>query len=130
MPTSNAPNNWMKALRNLIKFNEATLHEINDQEAEEMFTMCLTKLASAYPNRPIIAFNTLEAFFFLLKYRQRNWTFIPRGSKLHDQAKNLAIRIQDNSDKPKTRTLARMFIEYLDWEGNDDGMGSIFEGDD
>jgi len=130
MPTSNAPNNWMKALRNLIKFNEATLHEINDQEAEEMFTMCLTKLASAYPNRPIIAFNTLEALFFLLKYRQRNWTFIPRGSKLHDQAKNLAIRIQDNSVKPKTRSLARMFIEYLDWEGNDDGMGSIFEGDD
>ncbi len=130
MPTSNAPNNWMKALRNLIKLNEATLHEINDEEAEEMFTMCLTKLASAYPSRPIIAFNTLEALFFLLKYRQRNWTFIPRGSTLHKQAKNLAIRIKNSSEKPKTRALAKMFIEYLDWEGNDDGMGSIFEGDD
>ncbi len=130
MPTSNAPNNWMKALRNLIKLNEATLHEINDEEAEEMFTMCLTKLASAYPSRPIIAFNTLEALFFLLKYRQRNWTFIPRGSTLHNQAKNLAIRIKNSSEKPKTRALAKMFIEYLDWEGNDDGMGSIFEGDD
>lgn len=130
MPTSNAPNNWMKALRNLIKFNEATLHEIDDEQAEAMFALCLTKLASAYPERPQIAFNTLEALFFLLKYRQRNWAFISRDTKLHAESKNLANIIRRSTPKPKTELLAAKFIEYLDWEGNDDGMGSIFEGDD
>lgn len=130
MPTSNAPNNWMKALRNLIKFNEATLHEIDDEQAGAMFAMCLTKLASAYPARPLIAFNTLEALFFLLKYRQRNWGFIPRGSRIYNDAKALAEAIKRDTPKPKTEKLAIKFIEFLDWEGNDDGMGSIFEGDD
>ena len=130
MPTSNAPNNWMKALRNLIKFNEATLHEIDDEQAEAMFALCLTKLASAYPERPQIAFNTLEALFFLLKYRQRNWAFISRDTTLHAEAKNLANIIRRSTPKPKTELLAAKFVEFLDWEGNDDGMGSIFEGDD
>lgn len=127
---SSAPNNWMKALRNLIKFNEKALHEIGDEQAKQMFTICLVKLDEAYRGRPIITFNTLEALFFLLKYRQRNWAFIPRDSDLYDQAHSLASAIRRNTSKAKTKTLAAKFIEFLDWEGNDDGMGGIFEGDD
>jgi hypothetical protein len=130
MPESSGPNNWMKALRNLIKFNEKTLHEIDDVQAEAMFRMCLTKLDSAYPNKPIITFNSLEALFFLLKYRQRNWAFIPRESTTYKDAKALAEAIKRGTPKPKTKKLAIKFIEFLDWEGNDDGMGGIFEGDD
>jgi hypothetical protein len=95
-----------------------------------MFRMCLTKLASAYPNKPIITFNSLEALFFLLKYRQRNWAFIPRESTTYKDAKALAEAIKRGTPKPKTKKLAIKFIEFLDWEGNDDGMGGIFEGDD
>jgi hypothetical protein len=128
---SSAPNNWMKALRNLIKFNEATLSEIDDDQAKRMFCLCLVKLREAKENRkPIVTFNCLEALFFLLKYRQRNWDFIPRGSYAYKDAKALAEEIRDNTLKPKTESLAIKFIEFLDWEGNDDGMGSIFEGDD
>lgn len=129
-PDSTAPNYWMKALRNLIKFNEITLHEIDDGQAEAMFSICLTILTSAHPNRPIITFNSLEALFFLLKYRQQNWGFIPRGADLYKEAKALAEEIRDETTKPKTGKLAIKFLDFLDWEGNDDGMGSIFEGDD
>lgn len=129
-PDSTAPNYWMKALRNLIKFNEKTLHEIDDGQAEAMFSICLTILTSAHPNRPIITFNSLEALFFLLKYRQQNWGFIPRGTDLYKEAKALAEEIRDETTKPKTGKLAIKFLDFLDWEGNDDGMGSIFEGDD
>jgi hypothetical protein len=128
---SSAPNNWMKALRNLIKFNEATLGEIDDDQANAMFCLCLVKLREAKDSRkPIVTFNCLEALFFLLKYRQRNWDFIPRGSDPYKVAKALAEEIRNNTLKPKTASLAIKFIEFLDWEGNDDGMGGIFEGDD
>ena len=131
MPGSSAPNNWMKAMRNLIKFNEETLHEIDDEQAEELFTLCLRKLQESHGlSKPIVTFNCLEALFFLLKYRQRNWAFIPRESTLYDDAKRLARRIELHTSKPKTEKLAKKFIEFLDWEGNDDGMGGIFEGDD
>jgi hypothetical protein len=127
---SSAPNNWMKALRNLIKFNEKTLHEIDDEQAEAMFSMCLNKLSQAYHDeRPIITFNSLEALFFLLKYRQRNWAFIPRDSILYAKAKSMAESIRRNTMNPKTKKLAVKFVEFLDWEGNDDGMGGIFEGE-
>jgi hypothetical protein len=120
----------MKALRNLIKFNEKTLHEIDDEQAEAMFSMCLNKLSQAYHDeRPIITFNSLEALFFLLKYRQRNWAFIPRDSILYAKAKSMAESIRRNTMNPKTKKLAVKFVEFLDWEGNDDGMGGIFEGE-
>lgn len=131
MPNSTGPNNWMKAMRNLIKFNEKTLHEIDDEQAEAIFCMCLEKLREAYHgHRPIITFNSLEALFFLLKYRQRNWSFIPRDSAIYTEAKGLAEVIKRGTTKLKTKKLAVKFIEFLDWEGNDDGMGGIFEGDD
>jgi hypothetical protein len=131
MPNSTGPNNWMKAMRNLIKFNEKTLHEIDDDQAEAIFCMCLEKLREAYhSHRPIITFNSLEALFFLLKYRQRNWSFIPRDSAIYTEAKGLAEAIKRGTTKLKTKKLAVKFIEFLDWEGNDDGMGGIFEGDD
>ena len=131
MPNSTGPNNWMKAMRNLIKFNEKTLHEIDDDQAEAIFCMCLEKLREAYhSHRPIITFKSLEALFFLLKYRQRNWSFVPRDSAIYTEAKGLAEAIKRGTTKLKTKKLAVKFIEFLDWEGNDDGMGGIFEGDD
>jgi len=131
MPTSTAPNNWMKAMRNLIKFNEKTLHELDDDQAELIFTLSVERLRDAnFYRKPTITHNSLEALFFLLKYRQRNWGFIPRDSSLYDEAKNLVEGIRRNTPKLKTKKLADKFIEFLDWEGNDDGMGGIFEGDD
>jgi hypothetical protein len=131
MPSSSAPNNWMIAMRNLIKYNEKTLHELDDELAELLFELSVNRLRSAYEDRrPNITFNSLESLFFLLKYRQRNWSFIPRTSTLYDEAKHLARSIERTTTRTKTEKLAKKFIEYLDWEGNDDGLGGIFEGDD
>ncbi len=131
MPISSAPNNWMMAMRNLIKFNEKTLHDLNDDLAEFIFRLSLRRLRTAYDdNRPNITYNSLEALFFLLKYRQRNWSFIPRNSQLYSEARSLARSIELDTPRLKTKKLAKKFLEYLDWEGNDDGLGGIFEGDD
>lgn len=131
MPASSAPNNWMIAMRNLIKYNEKTLHVLDDELAELLFELSVNRLRSAHEDRrPNITFNSLESLFFLLKYRQRNWSFIPRASALYDEAKSLARSIERTTTREKTRKLAKKFIEYLDWEGNDDGLGGIFEGDE
>jgi hypothetical protein len=41
----------------------------------------------------------------------------------------MAESIRRNTMNPKTKKLAVKFVEFLDWEGNDDGMGGIFEGE-
>lgn len=131
MPQSTAPNNWMKALRNLIKFNEDSLKKVDDEVVEHMFGQTTEKLEWAYHNhRPIITFNALESLFFLLKYRRYNRSFIKEGTFFHQHAQQLAKRIERETNRPKTEVLAKKFITFLNWDGDNEGLGDMLQGDD
>lgn len=133
MPGSNAPNNWMKALRNLIKFNEDCLVNADLAVAELMFEQCLDRLRWAADPRklkPVITYNSLEAIFFLLKFRRTDRSFIEKGSTLHKSADRLAREIARTTSKPKTRFLAEKFITFLNWDGDSEGLGEFLQGDE
>jgi hypothetical protein len=131
MHESSAPNNWMKALRNLIKLNEDSLKAADESLVEEMFAQSVDKLEWAYENRrPQITFNTLEALFFLLKFRRYHRSFMTNGSSLNKRVNDLCQRIQRETPKPRTEQLAEKFITFLNWEGNNDGLGDVLQGDD
>ena len=131
MPESSAPNNWMKALRNLIKFNEDCLNYTDIATAELMFEQCLDRLCWAYENgKPVITYNSLESLFFLLKFRRTDRSFIEKEGKLHSKADDLARRVARKSSKQKTKSLAEKFITFLNWDGDSDGLGDFLQGDE
>ena len=131
MPESSAPNNWMKALRNLIKFNEDCLNYTDIATAELMFEQCLNRLCWAYENgKPVITYNSLESLFFLLKFRRTDRSFIEKEGKLHSKADDLARRVARKSSKQKTKSLAEKFITFLNWDGDSDGLGDFLQGDE
>lgn len=131
MPESKAPNNWMKALRNLIKLNEDCLKNIDAATAELMFEQCLERLRWADNNgKPVITYNSLEALFFLLKYRRTDRSFIETDSNLHEEANQLARAIAYATSKPKTEALADKFVTFLNWDGDSDGLGEFLQGDE
>jgi len=131
MHDSTAPNNWMKALRNLIKLNEDSLKTVHENLVEEMFAQSVNKLAWAYEKRrPQITFNTLEALFFLLKFRRYHRSFMTKGSALHKRVNDLCQRIQRDTPTLKTKLLTEKFVTFLNWEGNNDGLGDVLQGDD
>jgi hypothetical protein len=127
MPRSNAPNNWMKALRNLIKFNENSLKNAHKDLVELMFVLSIEKLEWAHQkNKPIITLNALEAVFFLLKYRRYNRSFVSEGTTIHGLALNLAKDIERKTSKAKTKLYAQKFITFLDWQGDNKGLIDLF----
>lgn len=128
MPQSSAPNNWMKALRNLIKFNENSLKHVHIDLVELMFELSIQKLEWAHHNyKPIITHNALQAIFFLLKYRRYNRSFISKGTTLHTLALNLARDIEKRTTRVKTGDDARKFITFLNWEGKNEDLTGFFE---
>lgn len=131
MPQSSAPNNWMKALKNLIKYNENSLKNIHKDVVESMFVLSIEKLEWAHQNyRPIITFNALEAIFFLLKYRRYNRSFVSEGTTLHALALNLAKDIERRTNRARTELYAKKFITFLNWKGDNKGISELLVDDD
>jgi hypothetical protein len=131
MPQSRAPNNWMKALKNLIKYNENSLKNVQKDMVESMFVLSIEKLEWAHQNyRPIITFNALEAIFFLLKYRRYNRSFVSEGTTIHGLALNLAKDIERKTSKPRTKLYAQKFITFLNWKGDNKGISDLFAEDE
>jgi hypothetical protein len=92
--SSSAPNNWLKALRNLIKYNEFALKDIGDAVADKLLHESAKQLALAVENgRPQITFNALESLFFLLKYRRYRRSFASPGEDYFDKLNSLGCQI-------------------------------------
>jgi hypothetical protein len=94
IPMSSAPNNWLKALRNLIKFNEFALKGIDDSLADKILHVSAKQLTLAVENgRPQIALNALESLFFLLKFRRYKRSFVSPGEKHFDELNSLGCKM-------------------------------------
>lgn len=92
--SSSAPNNWLKALRNLIKYNEFALKDIGDAVANKLLHESTEQLALAVENgRPQITFNALESLFFLLKYRRYRRSFASPEENYFDKLNSLGCQI-------------------------------------
>ena len=91
---SSAPNNWLKALRNLIKYNEFALKCIDVGLAEKLLQKSKDMLQYAVDGgRPQITYNALESVFFMLKYRRYQRAFASPGELVFNKLNSLGFRI-------------------------------------
>ena len=93
-PGSSAPNYWLKALRNLIKYNEHALKEIGEDLAAKILSVSVKQLENGVKGgRPQIAFNALESLFFLLKYRRYQRSFVSSGIAPFEELNSLGFKV-------------------------------------
>lgn len=132
MPVSRAPNNWLKALRNIVKYNEHALREANDELACELFEKTTEKLEQVLDTyKPLIAQNAIETLTFLLKRRRYQSGFASVSSGLHLRALDQAERCSRSGVvRPRGKEFARTFIKFLSSEGNMSDIGTLLVDDD
>ena len=132
MPISSAPNNWLKALRNIVKYNEHALRVANDELAWKLFEKTTEKLEQALDAyQPLIAQNAIETLTFLLKRRRYESGFASVLSSLHQWALTQAGRCSHSRVvRPKGREFARTFIKFLSSEGQMSDIGTLLVDDD
>jgi hypothetical protein len=87
IPETTRPNLWLKALRNIVKFNEHALAEVSNETAYSLFEQTTERLAqAAILGKPMIAMHSAEALLFLLKRRRYDPAFAGPSSVLYHGA--------------------------------------------
>ena len=135
MPDSTAPNNWLTALRNIVKYNEHALRDISPTVAYQLFMTTLNRLnwaVESLPPRPTIAKNCLEALLFCLKRRRYDDSFAVMGSPSYTRAALILELWPANRklQKPKLKELKKTFSSFLRTEGNLQDIATLLVDDD
>jgi hypothetical protein len=77
LPYKTAPNNWLRALRNIVKLNEHALRDIDNSILESIVDALLDKLKGAIvAGKRNIASNCYQSILFLLKRRRYSKSFL------------------------------------------------------
>lgn len=134
MPAVASPNAWLKAFRNIVKFNEHALRETHSVVAEDLYLVTVRRLEWAIDkSRPLIAQHCLEALLFCLKRRRYEETFVKAGSPAYNETASL-LHSWDRSghmrDKPKLREVNDTFARFLRTEGNLRDLATLLEDED
>lgn len=134
LPRSKTPNAWLKAFRNIIKFNEHALAETASLEMQCLYEATLERLEWAVDHeRPLIAQHCLEALLFSLKRRRYDDSFALSGSKLYVQT-TLFIAAWDKSGRMRYRAklleVRNTFSRFLRTEGDLQDLATLLEDED
>jgi hypothetical protein len=134
LPGSKTPNAWLKAFRNIIKFNEHALAETEPIVIQCLYEATLERLEWAVDQeRPLIAQNCLEALLFSLKRRRYDDSFALSGSKLYVQTTRF-IAAWDTSGRMRYRTklieVRNTFARFLRTEGDLQDLATLLEDED
>lgn len=134
MPKAASPNAWLKAFRNIIKFNEHALRDVSASISGELYAITANRLEWAiYVSKPLIAQNCLEALLFCLKRRRYDEGFLIAGSNLYERSDDLLRRwINDRQlhGKPKLNEMRLTFSRFLRTEGNLQDLATLMAEDD
>lgn len=127
-----APNNWLKALRNIVKFNEHALRDVEPEQARALFGATTARLGTALEGgRPLIAQNSIEALIFMLKRRRYESGFAAKGSDEYKDAYSLARRCTESRYmRSKGRELARKLVKFLGSQGEMSDIGTLLVDED
>lgn len=131
LPGSSSPNAWLKAFRNIIKFNEHALAKTDSQVMQGLYEATLARLEWAIEHeRPLIAQNCLEALLFSLKRRRYDDAFALPGSPIYECTSRL-INAWDRSgrlrNKAKLNDVRNKFSRFLMTEGDLRDLATLLE---
>lgn len=134
VPDAPSPNAWLKAFRNIIKFNEHALRDISDSLSGELYATTANRLKWALESsRPLIAQNCLEALLFCLKRRRYDEGFLISGSQLYARTDDLLQRwIKEGRllGRPKLNEMRLTFTRFLRTEGNLQDLATLMAEED
>lgn len=133
MPQCNSPNAWLRAFRNLIKFNEHALQAVTPIVAERLYAATLARLIWAFENsRPQIAQNCVEALLYCLKRRRYEETFVGPGSGLYRRTIELLEEWAQSGFRFKTKLneMRLTFTRFLRTEGNLQDLATLMAEED
>jgi hypothetical protein len=133
MPKCGSPNAWLRAFRNLIKFNEHALQGVSPLVAERLYAATLARLIWAFENRrPQIAQNCVEALLYCLKRRRYEETFVSPDSALYRRTTELLGEWEGSGFrfKAKLNEMRLTFARFLRTEGNLQDLATLMAEDD
>jgi len=129
-----SPNAWLKAFRNVIKFNEHALREIDPSFAGDLYARTADRLEWAIQNsRPLIAQNCLEALLFCLKRRRYDDNFLLPGTSLYQRTSRLLDDLNSSERMRRKKALADWrvtFSRFLRTEGNLQDLATLLKDDE
>jgi hypothetical protein len=86
LPSLIAPNNWLRAFRNIVKLNEHALRDIDNGILESIVDALLDKLRGAITDgKRNIASNCYQSILFLLKRRRYSKSFLSEDDNRYKQ---------------------------------------------
>lgn len=116
LPALTAPNNWLRAFRNIVRLNEHALRDVDNTILESIVDALLVKLSDAITDgRRNIASNCYQSILFLLKRRRYSKSFLSDDDFRHHQI----IDCLDDMEKKRFRGGAfltpsnRRYVESL-----------------
>lgn len=124
---STSPNNWLKALRDIVKYNDDALCAVQSEQMRLLFKNTLQRFEIALVNhKPLIAQNAIEALVFLLKGRRYNPDFVSPNTEEYDLAQRLAVRCSKHHFMTqKCIQFALDFEKFLRSAGDERSAGSF-----
>ena len=132
MLSAKAPNNWLKALRDIVKYNEHALRDIGPDLVDRVYRNTHQKLSEALDtNRPLIAQNSIEVLLYTLKRRRYENNFASPGSSNYMEVHILITQCKDSyTMTPKAKKFASVLDKFLSNEGDlQDATTMIYEKD-
>jgi hypothetical protein len=86
LPALKAPNNWLRAFRNIVKLNEHALRDIDNGILESIVDALLDKLRAAITDgKRNIASNCYQSILFLLKRRRYSKSFLSKEDYRYEE---------------------------------------------
>jgi hypothetical protein len=114
IPETTRSNYWLKAMRDIVKFNEHALQSLHMSEAVGLFNSILRRVSQALADgRPQIAQNCFETLLFLLKFRRYDGSFLAQGSQIYTQSLSLA-EFGEKQYRTKLAAMAERFKKFLE----------------
>ncbi len=130
------PNAWLRAIRDLVKFNELALARLNEVDSRKLYEAVLGRLKTAIDRgQPLISQYCFETMLFFLKCRRYHPDFAEPDSLLYlksvefvDDAKR---RFPQLRHEKRLQDAVKRFSKFLRREGElADVAGTLMEDED
>ena len=133
--STSRPNAWLKAIRDIVKFNETALAGLNRMQSVALYLALLTRLQKALDaGKPLISQNCFETMLFFLKCRRYHPDFAEPDSVLFLKSLglvNAAVKSPLLGHKRKLQNAVERFSKFLRLQGEQsDIAGTLMEDED
>lgn len=132
--TTPRPSSWLKALRDIIKFNENALASIDSSTSNKLFFRTIRTAEDAISKqRPLIAQLSFESLLFLLKCRRYNPSFAEPESDFYNNALACVNAVEKTTmirRRTKLKESVNAFSKFLQLQGDLNDIGTLMQDDD